>query len=105
MKKALLSVAVALALAAGGYAVLLVHFYGVMKLPPVEFAQTWADTPNQLRRWVPLETLLVRARSGSLSVGDEAPSFALQTPDKTRTVQLAEFAGKRPVVLVFGSYT
>jgi len=105
MKKALLSAALVLALAAGGYAVLLGHFYGVMKQPPVEFAQAWADTPSQLKRWVPLELLLTRARSGSLSVGERAPDFALDTPDKARTVRLADFAGKRPVVLVFGSYT
>ena len=94
-----------LALAACGYVVLLTHFYDVMKRPPVEFAQVWADSPAQLKQLVPLRALLTRARGGSLEVGDAAPGFALQTPDKSRTVRLSDFAGKRPVVLVFGSYT
>ena len=40
-----------------------------------------------------------------LKVGDEAPGFALKTADGKKQVKLAEFRGKRPVVLVFGSYT
>ena len=105
MKKLLLAVAAVLALAAFGYAVLLTHFYDVMKQPPVEFAQVWAESPARLKQLVPLRALLTRARRGSLQVGDAAPGFALQTPDKKRIVRLSDFAGKRPVVLVFGSYT
>lgn len=41
----------------------------------------------------------------TLRVGEEAPDFTLKTSDGKREVRLSEFRGKRPVVLVFGSYT
>ena len=38
--------------------------------------------------------------------GDLAPDFELPfAKDETKTVRLSSFAGKRPVALVFGSYT
>ena len=38
--------------------------------------------------------------------GDVAPDFELPfAKDETKTVRLSSFAGKRPVALVFGSYT
>ena len=37
--------------------------------------------------------------------GDPAPDFKLTSPDGKRTVRLADWQGKRPVALVFGSYT
>lgn len=52
-----------------------------------------------------------RARKGDLRapdtvrMGDVAPDFKLKTLDGSREVQLSSFRGKRPVVLVFGSYT
>ena len=53
----------------------------------------------------PFETLWMRARAGSLGVGDAAPDFSLQTVDRTSTVQLSALTSRQPVVLVFGSYT
>ncbi len=41
----------------------------------------------------------------SPKVGDLAPDFELQDPDGNVTVRLSDFRGKRPVALVFGSYT
>ncbi|MDQ3621703.1 MAG: redoxin domain-containing protein [Verrucomicrobiota bacterium] len=41
----------------------------------------------------------------TVRVGDEAPDFTLKTQDGAREVRLSSFRGKRPVVLVFGSYT
>lgn len=38
-------------------------------------------------------------------VDSEAPNFRLQTVDGLREVELASFRSKKPVVLVFGSYT
>lgn len=38
-------------------------------------------------------------------VGDLAPDFELQDPSGESTVRLSDFRGKRPVALVFGSYT
>ena len=39
------------------------------------------------------------------AVGDPAPDFKLRTKDGEREVQLSSFKGRRPVVLVFGSFT
>jgi len=41
----------------------------------------------------------------SPKVGDEAPDFELQDPEGNVRVRLSDFRGKRPVALVFGSYT
>ncbi|MCP5055161.1 MAG: hypothetical protein GY937_00375 [bacterium] len=41
----------------------------------------------------------------SPKVGDIAPDFELQDPDGNVQVRLSDFRGKRPVALVFGSYT
>lgn len=41
----------------------------------------------------------------TLRAGDPAPDFKLKTMGGDREVQLSSFKGKRPVVLVFGSYT
>ena len=38
-------------------------------------------------------------------VGDMAPDFTLTDGSGTRTVTLSEFRGKKPVALVFGSFT
>ena len=37
--------------------------------------------------------------------GEEAPDFTLATPDGKRSVTLSSFKHKKPVVLIFGSYT
>ena len=44
-------------------------------------------------------------RVDTVTVGDEAPDFKLKTVDDRRSVRLSAYKGKRPVVLVFGSYT
>lgn len=38
-------------------------------------------------------------------VGDAAPDFTLETLDGTSEVTLSGFQDKRPVCLIFGSYT
>ncbi len=46
------------------------------------------------------------SEANSLKVGQAAPSFTIKRlEDKTQSVSLANFKGKRPVVLFFGSYT
>jgi len=55
---------------------------------------------------LPFETLWTRARAGGLQVGDPAPDFTLMKLDKSARMQLSTLmAQRRPVVLVFGSYT
>ena len=44
-------------------------------------------------------------RDDAPSVGTEAPQIALKRLGSEETVELASFRGKKPVVLVFGSYT
>ena len=40
-----------------------------------------------------------------LKVGDPAPDFTLPDPSGSGEVTLSSFRGKKPVVLVFGSFT
>lgn len=44
-------------------------------------------------------------REGTLTVGDAAPDAAVVAVDDGKAVRLSSFFGKRPVVLVFGSFT
>ena len=50
-----------------------------------------------------------RPQQGSLKVGDDAPDFTLkkikEDDEKKKTIKLSTFKGKKPVVLIFGSYT
>jgi EF hand len=38
-------------------------------------------------------------------LGQSAPAFSLETHDKARRISLADYRGKKPVVLIFGSFT
>jgi len=44
-------------------------------------------------------------RSGKLKPGDMAPDFTLKALHKDARVTLSGFRNRRPVALVFGSYT
>ncbi len=44
-------------------------------------------------------------RAGKFKPGDMAPDFTLKVMHKETEVTLSSFRNKRPVVLVFGSYT
>jgi Ca2+-binding EF-hand superfamily protein len=39
------------------------------------------------------------------AVGDRAPLFALKTQDGKQEIRLSDYRGKKPVVLIFGSFT
>ena len=47
----------------------------------------------------------VRPEGNAPRIGDDAPTFVLKSLDGKSETNLADFAGKRPVVLYFGSYT
>jgi hypothetical protein len=81
--------------------------YHVMRQPAEDFARVMAKLPGPVAfRLLPFETLWMQARAGSLLVGAPAPDFILAKLDHSAQVQLSSFAGrKRPVILVFGSYT
>ena len=60
------------------------------------------------------KTLAYRAQSvawqrkhepGAPKVGQMAHDFELQDTRRERSVRLSEFRGKRPVALIFGSFT
>jgi hypothetical protein len=42
---------------------------------------------------------------GKLQVGDRAPDFHLKRSGAEERAGLAQFRGRRPVALIFGSYT
>jgi len=44
-------------------------------------------------------------RQGRLKPGDAAPDFRLKVRGGEQVIQLASFRGRKPVALVFGSYT
>jgi len=81
--------------------------YRIMLQPPETFARFMSKLPGPVPFLLfPFETLWVRARAGTLHVGDPAPDFTLTKLDKSAHVQLSALtAQRRPVVLVFGSYT
>ena len=87
------------------YSFLLVGFYFAMCQKPDVFSSIMARTPSLVFLIFPFKLMWLSARDGSLKVGDEAPDFSLETYDKKSRVQLSAFRDKKPVVLVFGSYT
>ena len=77
-----------------------------MHRPPEDFGRVMAKMPGPVVFMLfPFETLWLRARAGTLHVGDPAPDFSLQHVDHTGPVQLSALNRQKPVVLVFGSYT
>jgi hypothetical protein len=87
------------------YSLLLVAFFAAMCQKPGVFGSIMSRAPAVVFMAFPFKTMWLTARQGSLKAGDEAPDFTLETYDKASRVQLSEFRGKKPVVLVFGSYT
>ena len=81
--------------------------YATMRRPPEQFASVMARIPGPVAFLAfPFETLWLRARAGSLNIGDRAPDFTLAKLDHTGQVQLSTLTAQaKPVVLVFGSYT
>ena len=81
--------------------------YRIMCKPPETFGRFMSHVPGPVAFLIfPFETLWLRARAGSLRVGDAAPDFTLTTLDKTAQVRLSQLTAQHtPVILVFGSYT
>jgi hypothetical protein len=87
------------------YSFLLIGLYIAMCQKPHVFASIMSRTPVIVFLAFPFKPMWLSAREGELSIGDEAPDFSLETYDKGGLVRLSDFRGKKPVVLVFGSYT
>lgn len=79
--------------------------YAVMRQPIDTLCQIMARTPKIVMGLIPFKSLWSIARGGKLRPGDAAPDFELSRQDGAGSVALSEFRGKKPVVLVFGSYT
>jgi hypothetical protein len=86
------------------YAVLSAALFAVMRQPPDVIGSFFKRIPWPVFAALPMERLWLRAREGTLHVGDTAPEFDLATFDNSSRVSLASLRGK-PTVLVFGSYT
>ena len=86
------------------YLVLSAALFAVMLQPPAVIGSFFKRIPWPVFAALPMKPLWLRAREGSLRVGDPAPGFDLATFDKKSRVSLASLRGQ-PTVLVFGSYT
>lgn len=87
------------------YAVFVAFIWRSMRQPPETFGRVMAKMPVVAYMVLPFETLWTHARAGQLQIGDAAPDFSLMKVDKSATIQLSSLNSRRPVVLVFGSYT
>jgi|SRR5215470_5786347 len=87
------------------YSFLLIGFFTAMRQKPEVFSKIISKTPNIAFLILPFKPMWLYARQGNLTVGKEAPDFSLEAFDKKSRVRLSDFRGKKPVVLVFGSYT
>ena len=87
------------------YSLLLVGFFTAMCQKPAVFSTVMSKSPNLVFLVFPFRQMWIYARRGGVKVNDEAPDFSLETYDKKTRVQLSDARGKKPVVLVFGSYT
>jgi quinol-cytochrome oxidoreductase complex cytochrome b subunit len=88
------------------YLLLLAGIFFLMLQPPLVFARAISKVPARaVFMLFPFKPLWYVARAGTLKIGDEAPDFQLHTRDTKEAVVLSSFRGRKPVVLVFGSYT
>src|SRR5687767_10216863 len=87
------------------YPLLFAGFYIAMLQSPEVFSGIMSKTSGVVFSVFPFKRMWLSARRGSLNVGSAAPDFSLETYDRKSKVQLSAFRGKKPVVLVFGSYT
>lgn len=83
------------------------YVWWAMHQTPETFGRVMAGMPGPVPFMIfPFETAWMRARAGTLRVGDKAPDFSLAKLDKSDRIQLSSLAAQqRPVVLIFGSYT
>lgn len=80
--------------------------YHAMRQPPEAFGRFMMKIPGPVAFLVfPFETMWMRARAGTLNIGDHAPDFTLTKLDHSAQVQLSSLTARKPAVLIFGSYT
>jgi hypothetical protein len=64
-----------------------------------------SEGPSRLTLLMGLFTGEIGSPSEGPRLGQVAPAFSLETHDKARRISLADYRGKKPVVLIFGSFT
>jgi hypothetical protein len=101
MKKLLIALVVVGALYGSLSAGLLIAMYR----PPGTFARVMSHVPWPAFMVFPFKPMWDHARAGRLPPGDLAPDFSLEDTAHQTRFQLSSLRGKKPVVLVFGSYT
>jgi hypothetical protein len=79
--------------------------YAAMCQTPERFGAIMAHVPSVAMGVLPFKPLWMSARGGRLQVGDMAPDFTLPVLHGETVVKLSDEYRRRPVVLVFGSYT
>lgn len=63
------------------------------------------EGPSRLTLLKGLFTGEIGSSTEGPNLGQEAPAFTLATHDRSRRISLADYRGKKPVVLIFGSFT
>lgn len=66
---------------------------------------TEATSQNKNRNKNRNRNMRSRMDAKALKVGQEAPNFKLKSLDGESETELSSFQGKKPVVLIFGSYS
>ena len=79
--------------------------YASMRQTPETFGRIMSRVPGPAMMVLPFKPLWDSARSGRLRIGDAAPDFTLPMAHGDRLVTLSDEYRRKPVVLVFGSYT
>jgi len=87
------------------YAVATAAIYAAMRQPPERFGAFMSHVPPVAMMVLPFKPLWMSARAGTLQPGDTAPDFSLPMLHGDRKVTLSDEYRKKPVVLIFGSYT
>jgi hypothetical protein len=87
------------------YLVILGFFDYSMHQPPEVFSRVMMRVGPIPFLLFPFETMWKSARAGHLQIGDRSPDFTLPLLDHSGSITLSSWRGRKPVVLVFGSYT
>lgn len=67
--------------------------------------QVMGGQPDETKKTGDAKQRPSRQRPSALKVGDVAPTFELKSLDGNSETNLASFKGKKPVILIFGSYS
>jgi hypothetical protein len=87
------------------YGIATAGLYLAMRQPPERFGAVMSHVPPVAMAVLPFRPLWMSARAGSLQTGDPAPDFSLPLLHSDRAVTLSAEYRRKPVVLIFGSYT